>query len=81
MGLKRWGRAFIVVCAAVGWAPSPASSAPAPSAAAPTGGCHETVSGVNLTTASITDLGQAMASGRLTSAALVDGYLARIHRV
>jgi amidase len=55
-----------------------ASVAPAGQAAEPASECVRSVAGLDLQTATISDLQREMASGRISSAALVDAYESRI---
>jgi amidase len=64
----------LAVAAAVSALVGPAAGAPAK----PIGECGRVVRGIDLQTATIPQLEAAMASGKLTSVALVDAYLARI---
>jgi amidase len=70
--IRRWRAAVGVIALATGAVavPQAARAADAP--------CLQTVAGIDLTTATIPQLSQAMAAGRLTSAQLVDAYVARI---
>lgn len=67
-------RLVVLVAASLVSAATPTSAAPA----ARPYGCLATVGGVNLETATIPTLTNAMASGKLTSVKLVDAYIERI---
>ncbi|HVE73640.1 MAG TPA: amidase family protein [Mycobacteriales bacterium] len=69
----------LIAVTAVGSATGPASGAPSPRPiGSPAADCRAKVAGLDLQTASVTELQAAMRSGRLTSRALTQAYLARI---
>ncbi|MEA2386859.1 MAG: amidase, partial [Thermoleophilaceae bacterium] len=71
--MRRVGVLCAVLAAAVA-----VSDAPAGQAADPVAKCVRTVGGLDLQGATIADLERRMASGRISSATLVDAYLSRI---